>query len=67
MRRATRRSAAAVLDVPKSQLDLVDLNAALRTAPTARADQVYSGVLYDALGLATLSAAPGGARRRGCW
>ena len=30
-------------------------------APTARADAVYAGVLYDALGLATLSA---GARRR---
>ena len=53
--------AAAVLEVPKSQLDLVALNAALRTAPTARADAVYSGVLYDALGLATLD---GAARRR---
>jgi cytoplasmic iron level regulating protein YaaA (DUF328/UPF0246 family) len=54
-------AAAAVLDVPKTQLELVALNAALRTAPTARADTVYSGVLYDALGLATLDAA---ARRR---
>jgi uncharacterized protein len=53
--------AASVLEVPKTQLDLVALNAALRTAPTARADTVYSGVLYDALGLATLDAA---ARRR---
>ncbi len=53
--------AASVLEVPKTQLDLVDLNAAVRTAPTARADAVYAGVLYDALGLATLSAA---ARRR---
>jgi cytoplasmic iron level regulating protein YaaA (DUF328/UPF0246 family) len=53
--------AAAVLEVPKTQLDLVELNAAARTAPTARADVVYAGVLYDALGLATLSAA---ARRR---
>jgi cytoplasmic iron level regulating protein YaaA (DUF328/UPF0246 family) len=53
--------AARVLDVPKSQLGLVDLNARLRTAPTARADQVYSGVLYDALSPATLSSA---ARRR---
>ncbi len=53
--------AAAVLDVPKTQLELVELNAALRTAPTARADAVYAGVLYDALGLATVSA---GARRR---
>jgi uncharacterized protein len=53
--------AARVLDVPKSQLDLVGLNRRLRTSPTARADQVYSGVLYDALSPATLSSA---ARRR---
>ena len=53
--------AASVLEVPKSQLDLVALNASLRSAPTARADAVYAGVLYDALGMATLSA---GARRR---
>jgi cytoplasmic iron level regulating protein YaaA (DUF328/UPF0246 family) len=53
--------AARVLDVPKSGLGLVDLNARLRTAPTARADQVYSGVLYDALSPATLSTS---ARRR---
>jgi uncharacterized protein len=54
-------AAAAVLEVPKTQLDLVRLNAAVRDAPTARADAVYAGVLYDALGPATLSAA---ARRR---
>ena len=53
--------AARVLDVPRSQLGLVDLNARTRTAPTARADHVYSGVLYDALSPATLSPA---ARRR---
>ena len=53
--------AAAVLAVPKTQLDLVELNASLRSAPTARADAVYAGVLYDALGLGTLSSA---ARRR---
>jgi len=54
-------AAATVLEVPKTQLDLVQLNAAVRTAPTARADAVYAGVLYDALDLATLSPA---ARRR---
>lgn len=54
-------AAARVLEVPKSQLDLVDLNARARTSPTARADQVYSGVVYDALSPATLSSA---ARRR---
>jgi cytoplasmic iron level regulating protein YaaA (DUF328/UPF0246 family) len=53
--------AAATLDVPKTQLDLIGLNARLRTAPTARSDHVYAGVLYDALGLPSLS---GAARRR---
>jgi len=41
--------------------DLVNRNAALPTAPTARADHIYSGVLYDALALPDLAA---GARRR---
>jgi len=53
--------AAATLGVPKSQLDLVARNAGLRTAPTARADQVYAGVLYEALDVPTLSS---GAKRR---
>jgi cytoplasmic iron level regulating protein YaaA (DUF328/UPF0246 family) len=53
--------AAAVLEVPRTQLALVALNAALRSAPTARVDAVYAGVLYDALGMGTLSTA---ARRR---
>ena len=53
--------AASTLGVPKTQRELVELNAAVREAPTARADQVYSGVLYDALGFATL---PGAAKRR---
>ncbi len=58
---ADETEAARVLDVPRSQLGLVGLNTRIRTAPTARADQVYSGVLYDALSPATLSTA---ARRR---
>jgi cytoplasmic iron level regulating protein YaaA (DUF328/UPF0246 family) len=53
--------AAATLGVPKSQLDLVARNAGLRTAPTARADQIYTGVLYEALDLPSLSS---GAKRR---
>jgi hypothetical protein len=53
--------AAATLDVPKSQLDLIERNAQLPTAPTARADQVYAGVLYEALDVPTLSSA---AKRR---
>lgn len=54
-------AAAGTLAVPKSQPELVARNADLRKAPTARADRVYAGVLYDALDAATLSPA---ARRR---
>ncbi len=54
-------AAAAALGLGAGQADLVARNAALVTAPTARADHVYSGVLYDALGLPTLSTA---AKRR---
>jgi cytoplasmic iron level regulating protein YaaA (DUF328/UPF0246 family) len=53
--------AARTLGVGSTQADLVRLNAGLREAPTARADRVYAGVLYDALGAATLSTA---AKRR---
>ena len=52
---------AAALGLGPGQADLVTRNAALATAPTARADRVYSGVLYDALDLGSLDAA---ARRR---
>src|SRR3954447_4103330 len=44
-----------------TQPDEVLRNARLATAPTARADQVYSGVLYATLGLMSL---PSAARRR---
>jgi cytoplasmic iron level regulating protein YaaA (DUF328/UPF0246 family) len=53
--------AAAALGLGPTQADLVARNAALRTAPTARADRVYAGVLYEALDLPGLDAA---ARRR---
>ena len=53
--------AARTLGLGATQLDLVDLDRRLRSAPTARADRVYSGVLYDALDVGSLSAA---ARRR---
>ncbi|MCW2816845.1 MAG: hypothetical protein JWN84_4300 [Nocardioides sp.] len=53
--------AARTLDLSRSQLDLLALNARAASAPTARADAVYTGVLYDALGFATLSPA---AKRR---
>ncbi|GAA1807226.1 peroxide stress protein YaaA [Nocardioides hankookensis] len=53
--------AAKTLGIGSTQLDLVTLNRSLRSSATARADQVYSGVLYDALDVSTLSTA---ARRR---
>lgn len=53
--------AAKTLGIGSTQLDLVALNAGLRTNATARADQVYTGVVYDALDVATLSPA---AKRR---
>lgn len=59
--RGDAAEAVEVLAVPKTQLDLVDLNARVGEAPTARADAVYTGVLYDALDPQTLSSA---AKRR---
>lgn len=59
--RTTPVAAAAALDLGPTQSDLVDLDARLRTAPTARADAVYTGVLYDALDAGSLSSA---AKRR---
>lgn len=53
--------AAEVLGLGPTQADLVARNAHVDTAPTARADHIYTGVLYDNLDLATLT---GSARRR---
>jgi cytoplasmic iron level regulating protein YaaA (DUF328/UPF0246 family) len=53
--------AAQVLGLGRTQRDEVALDAVLRQAPTARADRVYSGVLYEALDLGSLEAP---ARRR---
>ncbi|MBE7325263.1 peroxide stress protein YaaA [Nocardioides sp. Y6] len=53
--------AAETLGLGPKQLDLVERNADLLVAPTARADAVYTGVLYDALDAASLSSA---AKRR---
>jgi uncharacterized protein len=47
--------AATVLGLSRSQLDLVVRNASLTDAPTARADRIYDGVLYEALGLDSLT------------
>jgi cytoplasmic iron level regulating protein YaaA (DUF328/UPF0246 family) len=46
-----------VLGLGRTQADEVTRNAGLPTAPTARADRVYSGVLYEALDLAGLDPA----------
>ncbi|GAA1937791.1 peroxide stress protein YaaA [Nocardioides marmoribigeumensis] len=53
--------AAEVLGLGPTQAEAVTRNATLREAPTTRADRLYTGVLYDALDLATLDVA---ARRR---
>jgi cytoplasmic iron level regulating protein YaaA (DUF328/UPF0246 family) len=47
-------AAAAALGLGPTQAEHVSANTLLRTAPTARADRIYTGVLYDALGLSTL-------------
>jgi cytoplasmic iron level regulating protein YaaA (DUF328/UPF0246 family) len=49
--------AAGVLGLSAGLRGEVGKNARLRTAPTRPAGEIYTGVLYDALGLATLSAA----------
>ena len=53
--------AAEVLGLGPTQAEAVTRNAGLREAPTTRADRLYTGVLYDALGLDSLDAA---AKRR---
>jgi uncharacterized protein len=57
----SRGRAIGMLAVSKGQAGEIDVNARLRSAPAAPAAQVYSGVLYERLGLAGLPAA---ARRR---
>ncbi|MEV6924295.1 peroxide stress protein YaaA [Dactylosporangium sp. NPDC051485] len=58
---AEPESALATLGLTGGQTAEVERNARLERAATAPAGKVYTGVLYDALGLATLDAA---ARRR---
>ncbi len=48
--------AAAVLGLGPTQTEAVLADARLTSAPTARADTVYSGVLYEALDIGTLDA-----------
>lgn len=58
-------TAATVLGLGPTQLDEVERNTALSRAPAARADHVYTGVLYEALGFDTLSTA--GKQRAASW
>lgn len=58
---SARPDALAVLDAPKGAADRVEANTDLWNAPTLRAADLYTGVLYDALDLGTLDAA---AKRR---
>jgi len=53
----SKKKAATILGLGPKQLDLIDLNAQLATAPTAPAIEIYTGVLYDALDFSTLPAA----------
>ena len=52
-----KRKAATILGLGPKQLDLIDINAQLATAPTAPAIEIYTGVLYDALDFSTRPAA----------
>jgi uncharacterized protein len=56
-------AAAHTLGIGPTQRELLDLNSRLRSSPTARADRVYTGVLYDALDAGSLS--PSARRRAG--
>src|SRR3954463_10848536 len=57
--------AARVLGLGPAQTEAVLADARLTSAPTARADAVYSGVLYEALDLASLD--PSARRRATSW
>jgi len=62
---SARHLATQTLGLGKTQSDEIDRNAALRTAPTARAEQIYTGVLYEALDLPSLETAA--KRRASTW
>jgi cytoplasmic iron level regulating protein YaaA (DUF328/UPF0246 family) len=53
------------LGEPASMRDVVRGNVSLRDAPTAAAETIYSGVLYDAIGLENLD--PASRRRARAW
>ena len=51
-----KKKAATILGLGPKQLDLIDINAQLATAPTAPATEIYTGVLYNALDFQSLPA-----------
>lgn len=51
------KRAAEVLGLGPTQADAIEINAGLTDEPTARADAIYTGVLFSALDLPTLDAA----------
>lgn len=53
---ADRAAAARVLKLSERQLDAIDHNASLLSAPTMAAVDRYTGVLFDALGAASMDA-----------
>jgi cytoplasmic iron level regulating protein YaaA (DUF328/UPF0246 family) len=65
MKVSAEPDATQLLGEPASLSDVVRRNVALRDAPTAAVETVYSGVLYDALGLAALD--PASRRRARAW
>lgn len=52
--RGNKKQAAEVLGLGPSQANLVSRNAQIRNSPTARADEIYTGVLYDHLNVGSL-------------
>lgn len=52
--KGTKKRAAETLGLGPTQIDLLDRNAALLEASAGRADQVYTGVLYEHLSVDTL-------------
>ena len=62
---SARPDAAALLGVSPNLTDEISRNTRLRTAPATPVAQLYTGVLYDALGLASLE--PAALRRARRW
>lgn len=56
MSAGNQKRAAEVLGLGPTQAEAVEINAVLPDEPTARADEVYTGVLFAALDVATLDA-----------